>query len=90
LDKEIGTKERISPFGFRLKRFSKEEVSGIEEKDLFPLFSYLGNKGRFLGDTAKRTPESPTGFDFTHHIIGIDDRELDLVHSLGESNMEYT
>jgi len=77
LDEEINTKECIPPFGLRLRRFSKEEVSGVEEKDFFPLFFYLGDKSRFLGDTTKRVPESPTGLDLTHHIIGVDDAELD-------------
>jgi len=78
LDEEIDTEKGISPFGLRLGRFSKEEVSGVEEKDFFPFFFYLGDKGRFLGDTTKRAPESPTGLDLTHHIIGVDDAELDF------------
>jgi hypothetical protein len=77
LDKEIDTKESISSFGLRLRRFSKEEVSGVKEKDLSTLFFYLRDKCRFLGDTTKRAPESPAGLDLTHHIIGVDDAELD-------------
>jgi hypothetical protein len=87
LDEEIETKECISSFGLRLKRFSKEEVSGVKEKDLSTLFFYLRDKCRFLGDTTKRAPESPAGLDLTHHIIGVDDAELDLGRSLGESSM---
>jgi hypothetical protein len=77
LDEEIDTKECISSFGLRLRRFSKEEVSGVKEKDLSTLFFYLRDKCRFLGDTTKRAPESPAGLDLTHHIIGVDDAELD-------------
>jgi hypothetical protein len=43
LDEEIDTEEGVPPFGLRLKRFSKEEISCIEEKDLSPLLFYLGN-----------------------------------------------
>jgi hypothetical protein len=86
LDEKIDTKQGIPSFGLGLKRFSKEEVSGIEEKDLPSLFFYLGDKGRLLGDTAKRAPESPAGFDLTHHIIGIDDAELTFRCGLDERN----
>jgi hypothetical protein len=88
LDKEINTKESISPLGFRLSRFSKEEVSCVEEKDFSPLFFYLGDKSRFLGDTTKRAPESPTGLGLTHYIIGVDDTELDFGCSTGKRNVE--
>ncbi|OGP90052.1 MAG: hypothetical protein A2157_00070 [Deltaproteobacteria bacterium RBG_16_47_11] len=84
MDEEINPKKSISSFGLRLGRFSKEEVSGVEEKDFVPLFFYLGDKSRFLGDPTKRAPESPTGLDFTHHIIGVDDVELDLGCGLDE------
>jgi hypothetical protein len=77
LDEEIDTKECISSFGLRLRRFSKEKVSGVKEKDLSTLFFYLRDKCRFLGDTTKRAPESPAGLDLTHDIIGVDDAELD-------------
>jgi len=76
LDEEIGTEKSVSSFGFRLKRFSEEEISGVKKKDLFPLFFHLGNKSGLLGDPAKRTPESPTGFDLTHHVVGVEDAEL--------------
>jgi hypothetical protein len=76
LDEEISTEKSVSPFGFRLKRLSEEEISGVKKKDPFPLFSHLGNKSGLLGDPAKGTPESATGFDLTHHIVGVDDAEL--------------
>jgi len=88
LDEEINTKECISSFGLRLRRFSKEEVSGVEEKDFFSFFFYLGDKGRFLGDTAKRAPESPAGLDLTHHIIGVDNAELDFGRCQCKRSME--
>jgi len=88
LKEEINTKKSISSFGFRLRKFSKEEVSSVEEKDLSPLFFYLGDKGRFLGDTTKRAPESPTGLDLTHHIIGVDDAESDFGCCLEERMRE--
>jgi hypothetical protein len=78
LDEEIDTQKGICSFGFRLRKFSKKEVSGIEKEDLSPLFFYLQDKGGFLGDTAKRAPESPTGLDLAHHIVGVDDAELDF------------
>jgi len=78
LDEEIDTKKSVSSFGFSLRRFSKEKVSSVEEKDPSPLFFYLRDKGRLLGDTTKRAPESPTGLNFTHHIIGVNDAELDF------------
>jgi hypothetical protein len=76
LDEEIDTEEGVTPFGLRMKRSSKEEIPCIEEKDVPPLLSYLGNQSRFLGDTTKRISESPTRLDFTHHIIGVDNAEL--------------
>jgi hypothetical protein len=87
LDEEIETKECISSFGLRLRRFSKEEVSGVKEKDLSTLFFYLRDKCRFLGDTTKRAPESPAGLDLTHHIIGVDDAELDSGCGFDEGSM---
>jgi hypothetical protein len=72
LDKEINTKKCISSFSLCLRKFSKEEVSSVEEKDLSSLFFYLRDKGRFLGETAKRASESPTGLDLAHNIIGVD------------------
>jgi hypothetical protein len=44
LNEEINTKECIFSFGFCLRKFSKEEVSGVEEKGFPPLFSCLGDK----------------------------------------------
>jgi hypothetical protein len=45
LDEEVNTKKGIPAFGFRLKRFSKEEISCVEKKDLIPIFFDLGDKG---------------------------------------------
>jgi hypothetical protein len=78
LDKEIDTQESVFSFGLCLRKFSEKEVSTIKEEKLSPLSSYLDDKARFLGDTAKRIPESPTGLDLTHHIICIDDAEFDF------------
>jgi hypothetical protein len=72
----MNTEEGVLPFGLCLKRFSKEEISCVKEKDLPPLLFYLGNQSRFLGDTTKRTSESPTRLDLTHHIISVDNAEL--------------
>jgi len=88
LDEEINTKECISLFGLRLGKFSKEEVSCVKEKDFFPLFFYLNDKSRFLGDTTKRAPESPTGLNFPHHIIRVDDAEMDFGCCLEERMRE--
>jgi hypothetical protein len=88
LDEEFDAKECIPSFGVCLRRFPEEEVSRVEEKDLSSLFLYLGDKGRFLGDAAKRVSESPTGFDFTHHIVGVDDAELDFGCGLHKRNAE--
>jgi hypothetical protein len=65
LDEEINTQEGISPFRLRLRRFSKKEVSRVEEEQLSPLLFYLGNQAGFLGDTTKRASKSSAGFDFT-------------------------
>jgi hypothetical protein len=78
LDEEVHTKEGIPAFGFRLRRFSKEEVPCVKEKDLPPFFFHLGDKSRFLGDPTKRTSESATGLDLTHHIVSVDDAELNF------------
>jgi len=75
-----------------LRRFSKKEISGIKKEDLPPLFFYLGDKGGFLGDTTKRTSESPTGFDFAHHIICVNDAELGFgrrVEQRGIANRQH-
>jgi hypothetical protein len=76
LDEKIDTKETILPFRFGLEGFTKEKISCVEKKDFSPSLSHLGDKGGFLGHTAKRIPESPTRFDLSHHIIGVDDAEL--------------
>jgi hypothetical protein len=65
LDEEIHAEKGIPTFGFGLEGLTKEEISRIEEKNLFPFFSHLGDQCRFLGDTAKRAFESTAGFDFT-------------------------
>jgi hypothetical protein len=78
VDEEVDTKKGLPAFGFCLRRFSKKEIPGVEEQDLPSLLFYLGDQRGFLGDTAKRISESPTGFNFTHHIIRIEDGELDL------------
>jgi hypothetical protein len=78
LDEEVNTKKGIPAFRFRLKRFSKEEVSCVEEKNLSPFLFHLRDKGRFLGNAAKRVSESPTGFDLSHHIVGVNDAEQGL------------
>jgi len=38
----------------------------------------------FLGDTAKRTPESPTGFDLAHDIVCVDNAKLDFSGGLNK------
>jgi hypothetical protein len=76
LDEKIRAEEGILAFGFGLKRLSKKEVSGIKKEQFFTFLFNLGDQGRFLGDTAKGTSESPAGLNLTHHIIGIDDAEL--------------
>jgi hypothetical protein len=78
VDEEIDTKKGLPAFGFCLRRFSKKEIPGVKEQDLPPLLFYLGDQRGFLGDTAKRISESPTGFNLTHHIIRIEDGELGL------------
>ena len=88
MDKEINTKESISPLGFRLRKFSKEEVTRVEEKDFSPLFFYLGDKSRFLGDTTKRAPKSPARLNLTHCVIGVDKAELDFGCCLKERMRE--
>jgi len=48
----------------------------------------LREEGGFLGDTAKRAPESAAGLDFPHHIIGVGDAELKLWSGLCKREME--
>jgi hypothetical protein len=84
LDEKVDTQKSISAFGFRLRRFSKKEISGVEEKDLSPLFFQLGDKGGLLGDTTKGIPKSSTGLNLTHHVVRVDDAELDFRCGLDE------
>jgi hypothetical protein len=88
LDEEINTKKSVSSFSLRLRRFSKKKVSGVEKKNLSSFFSYLRDQGRFLGDTAKRLPESPTGINLSHHIVGVDNTESDFVGFRGRESAE--
>jgi len=76
LDEKFGSQKCISPLGFRLRRFSEKEISRIEKKDSFPRALPLIDQCRFLGDTAKRVPESPARFNLSHHVIRIDNAEL--------------
>jgi hypothetical protein len=78
VDEEISAEKGISSFSFGLRRFSKEKIPGIEKENFSPLRFDLGDQSRFLGDTAKRVPESPAGFDLAHHIIRVKDAELGL------------
>jgi hypothetical protein len=88
LDEEINAKKRIPALGFCLRGFSKKKISCVEKEDLFPFLFYLGDKRGFLGDTAKRVSKSPTGLDLTHHIIRIEDAELDLGFDLSQGGLE--
>jgi hypothetical protein len=78
LDEEIDAKQCISPFRFRLGKLPKKEIAGIDEKNFFPFAHYLTDQGCLLGHTAKGVSESPAGFDLPHHIIGVNDAELDF------------
>lgn len=72
-----------------MRSFTKEEVSGIEKKDLPSLSPQLGNQSRLLGHTAKGIPKSAARLDLAHHIIGVDDTEFDLRLRLkGRDNKE--
>jgi hypothetical protein len=88
LDEEFGPENPVFLFRLRLRRFSKEEVAGIEEKDPPALFSELGDQGRFLGKTAKGVPESAAGLDFAHHIIRVNDGKLNSGAALSKRGME--
>jgi len=66
-----------------LRRLSKKEITGVEDENFPSLLFDLGDKGSFLGNTAKRVSKSPTGLDLTHHIIGVEDAELIPGLSLG-------
>jgi hypothetical protein len=78
LDEEIGAKQCISPFRFCLDRLPKKQIAGIDKEDFSPLAHHLTDQGCLLGHTAKGIPESPAGLHLTHHIIRVDDAELDF------------
>jgi len=61
-----------------LRKFSKEEISGVQKKNFFVFFFYLRDERGFLGNTTKRAPESAAGFYLAHHIVGVDDAEMDF------------
>jgi len=84
LDEEIDTKKGIPAIGFGLRRFSKKKISSVKEKDILPFLLHLGDEGGFLGNTAKRVPESPTGLNLAHHIVRIEDAELTFGFGLGK------
>jgi hypothetical protein len=84
LDEKIDTQEGIPLFDLCLRRFSKKEVSCVEEEDFPPVAFGLMNDRCFLGDTAKRTPESPTGFDLAHDIVCVDNAKLDFSGGLNK------
>ena len=76
VDKEVNAEKGIPAFGFRLRRQSKKEISGVEEEDFSPFFFHLGDQRGFLGNAAKRVSESPARLDLAHHIVRVDDAEL--------------
>jgi hypothetical protein len=78
LDEEIDAKQSISPFRFCLGGLPKKEIAGIDEENFSPLAHHLTDQGCLLGHTAKGIPESPAGLDLAHHIIRVDDAELDF------------
>jgi hypothetical protein len=88
LDEEIHAEKGIPAFGFGLEGLTKKEISCIEEKDFSTLLFYLRDKSGFLGHTAKRVSESSTRLDLTHHIVGVNDAELDFGGGLEERVME--
>jgi hypothetical protein len=88
VDEEINTKKGIPAFGFCLRRFSKKKIPGVEEENFPPLRFDLGDQSCFLGDTAKRAPESPTGLDLSHHIVRINNGELNSGCTRGRMDME--
>jgi hypothetical protein len=87
LDEEIHAQKGIFAFRLRLRKFSKKQISCIQEKDFLPFASQLLNQRCFLGDTAKRASESSAGLDLAHHIVGVDDAELDLRCGMEERSM---
>jgi hypothetical protein len=84
LDEKIDTQEGIPLFDLCLRRFSKKEVSCVEEEDFPPVAFRLMNDRCFLGDTAKRTPESPARFDLAHDIVCVDNAKLDFSGGLNK------
>jgi hypothetical protein len=78
LEEEIDAKQCISPFRFCLGRLPKKEIAGIDEENFSSLAHHLTDQSCLLGHTAKGIPESPTGLDLAHHIIRVDDAELDF------------
>jgi len=71
-----------------LGNFSKEEVSSVDEKGASPFFFYLGYIIRFDAATTERAPESPARLDLTHHIIGVNEAEMDFGYCLKERTRE--
>jgi hypothetical protein len=76
LDEEIDAKQCISPLRFCLGRLPKKEIAGIDKKNFFPLAHQLTDQGCLLGHTAKGVSESPARLHLAHHIIRVDDAEL--------------
>jgi hypothetical protein len=83
LDEEVNAKQCVSPFRFCLGRLSKKKIAGIDQENSSPLAHHLTDQGCLLGHTAKGIPESPAGFDLAHHVIRVDDTELDFEGRLG-------
>jgi hypothetical protein len=71
-----------------LRRFSKKKIPGVKEEDLSPFLFHPGDHGGLLGDTAKRISESPTRLDLTHHIVCINNGELNPGCTRGRKGME--
>jgi hypothetical protein len=78
LDEKIDPKEAVPSLRFGLGRLSKEEIPGVEKENGLSFFFHLINQGRFLGDTTKRIPKSPAGFNLSHHVIGINQSKLNF------------
>src|SRR4030042_1002469 len=87
LDEEVDAEEGVFFFGFGLGKFSKENVSCVEKKDLCAFLFHFRDQGGSLGDPAKGAPESAAGFHLTHHIIGVDNAELGFWHGPGKWNV---
>jgi hypothetical protein len=78
LDEKIDPKEAVLSLGLCLGRFSKEEITGVEKENGLSFLFNLIHQGRFLGHTAKGIPKSPAGFNLSHHVIGIDQGQLNF------------